>query len=103
MLIQADLSAADTSALRECVAAGEPLNPEVIEQVRKAWGITVRDGYGQTETTAQVGNPPGQPLKPGLDGPPAARLPGRAGRPDHRRARPGKARSASTCPAARSA
>jgi acetyl-CoA synthetase len=73
MLIQADLSAADTSALRECVAAGEPLNPEVIEQVRKAWGITVRDGFGQTETTAQVGNPPGQPLKPGSMGRP---LPG---------------------------
>ncbi len=73
MLIQADLSAADTHALRECVAAGEPLNPEVIEQVRKAWGITVRDGFGQTETTAQVGNPPGQPLKPGSMGRP---LPG---------------------------
>ena len=73
MLIQADLSAADTSRLRECVAAGEPLNPEVIEQVRKAWHITVRDGFGQTETTAQVGNPPGQPLKPGSMGRP---LPG---------------------------
>jgi acetyl-CoA synthetase len=73
MLIQADLSAADTSALRECVAAGEPLNPEVIEQVRKAWGITVRDGFGQTETTAQVGNTPGQSLKPGSMGRP---LPG---------------------------
>src|SRR5215468_5175319 len=59
MLIQSDLSAADVSTLRECVAAGEPLNPEVIEQVRRAWGITVRDGYGQTETTAQVGNTPG--------------------------------------------
>jgi acetyl-CoA synthetase len=68
MLIQADLSAADTSGLRECVAAGEPLNPEVIDQVRKAWGITVRDGFGQTETTAQVGNPPGQPVKPGSMG-----------------------------------
>jgi len=73
MLIQADLSAANVSALRECVAAGEPLNPEVIEQVRKAWGITIRDGYGQTETTAQVGNPPGQPLKAGSMGRP---LPG---------------------------
>jgi acetyl-CoA synthetase len=73
MLIQADLSAADTSALRECVAAGEPLNPEVIDQVRKAWGITVRDGFGQTETTAQIGNTPGQPLKPGSMGRP---LPG---------------------------
>src|SRR5215470_10250502 len=53
--------------------AGEPLNPEVIEQVRKAWGITVRDGFGQTETTAQVGNTPGQPVKPGSMGRP---LPG---------------------------
>jgi acetyl-CoA synthetase len=70
MLIQADLSAADIDVLRECVAAGEPLNPEVIDQVRKAWGITVRDGFGQTETTAQVGNPPGQPLKPGSMGRP---------------------------------
>src|SRR5215472_2092651 len=68
MLLQADLAAADVSALRECVAAGEPLNPEVIEQVRKAWGITVRDGFGQTETTAQVGNTPGQPVKLGSMG-----------------------------------
>jgi acetyl-CoA synthetase len=73
MMLQADLAAADVSALRECVAAGEPLNPEVIEQVRKAWGITVRDGYGQTETTAQVGNCPGQPVRPGSMGRP---LPG---------------------------
>ena len=73
MLIQADLGAADVSAMRECVAAGEPLNPEVIEQVRKAWGITVRDGFGQTETTAQVGNTPGQPVRAGSMGRP---LPG---------------------------
>ena len=73
MLIQADLGTADTSALRECVAAGEPLNPEVIDQVRKAWGITVRDGFGQTETTALVGNTPGQPVRPGSMGRP---LPG---------------------------
>ncbi|MGH3167242.1 MAG: AMP-binding protein [Trebonia sp.] len=73
MLIQADLSAADVTRLRECVAAGEPLNPEVIDKVRKAWGITIRDGFGQTETTAQIGNPPGQPLKPGSMGRP---LPG---------------------------
>ena len=73
MLIQADLAAAGTSALRECVAAGEPLNPEVIEQVRKAWGITVRDGFGQTETTAQVGNTPGQVVRAGSMGRP---LPG---------------------------
>src|ERR1700722_1795488 len=75
MLIQADLAAADVSALRECVAAGAPLNPQVIEQVRKAWGITVRDGFGQTETTAQVGNTPGQPVRAGSMGRP---LPGYA-------------------------
>jgi acetyl-CoA synthetase len=72
MLIQADLSAVEV-ALRECISAGEPLNPEVIEQVRAAWGLTVRDGYGQTETTAQIGNPPGQPVKLGSMGRP---LPG---------------------------
>ncbi|HZX03615.1 AMP-binding protein [Kribbella sp.] len=72
MLIQADLSAADVK-IRECISAGEPLNPEVIEQVRNAWDITIRDGYGQTETTAQIGNPPGQPVKLGSMGRP---LPG---------------------------
>ena len=56
--------------LRELASAGEPLNPEVIEQVRAAWGLTIRDGYGQTETTAQIGNPPGQKLKVGTMGRP---------------------------------
>jgi len=74
MLVQADLAAhRGRIPLREVVGAGEPLNPEVIERVRQAWGLTVRDGYGQTETTAQVGNPPGAPLKPGSMGRP---LPG---------------------------
>jgi acetyl-CoA synthetase len=59
--------------LREVVSAGEPLNPEVIERVRDAWGLTIRDGYGQTETTALIGNPPGQSVKPGSMGRP---LPG---------------------------
>ncbi len=60
-------------ALRELASAGEPLNPEVIEQVEKAWGLTIRDGYGQTETTAVIGNSPGQRVKPGSMGRP---LPG---------------------------
>ena len=72
MLIQNDLRAWRVS-LREVASAGEPLNPEVIGQVRDAWGLTIRDGFGQTETTAQVGNPPGQPVKPGSMGRP---LPG---------------------------
>ena len=72
MLIQEDLRRWPV-ALREVVGAGEPLNPEVIEQVKAAWGLTIRDGFGQTETTAQIGNPPGQRLKPGSMGRP---LPG---------------------------
>jgi acetyl-CoA synthetase len=72
MLVQQDLSKWQL-ALRELVGAGEPLNPEVIEQVQRAWGKTVRDGFGQTETTAQVGNPPEEPVKPGSMGRP---LPG---------------------------
>jgi acetyl-CoA synthetase len=73
MLVQEDLRAHPVPSLREVVGAGEPLNAEVIEQVQQAWGLTVRDGYGQTETSAQVGNPPGAPLKPGSMGRP---LPG---------------------------
>src|SRR6266498_1034785 len=72
MLIQTDL-AGWTLPLREVVGAGEPLNPEVIERVAKAWSITIRDGYGQTETTAQIGNSPGQPVRLGSMGRP---LPG---------------------------
>ncbi|HEX8905368.1 MAG TPA: AMP-binding protein, partial [Longimicrobiaceae bacterium] len=72
MLIGEELARWNTS-LREVVSAGEPLNPEVIERVRQAWGLTIRDGYGQTETTAQIGNPPGQPLQAGSMGRP---LPG---------------------------
>jgi acetyl-CoA synthetase len=72
MLIQQDLKSVQHS-LREVLGAGEPLNPEVIDQVRAAWGLTIRDFYGQTETSAQVGNPPNQPIKPGSMGRP---LPG---------------------------
>ena len=74
MLIQEPL-AEYTVSLRELLSAGEPLNPEVIDQVQRAWGLTIRDGYGQTETTAQIGNPPGQPVKRGSMGRP---LPGYA-------------------------
>jgi acetyl-CoA synthetase len=72
MLIQEDLSAWPVR-IRELISAGEPLNPEVIERVKNAWGVTIRDGYGQTETTALVGNSPGQKVKPGSMGRP---LPG---------------------------
>src|SRR5260221_7787058 len=72
MLIQEDLAAWPVK-VRELVGAGEPLNPEIIERVRRAWNITLRDGYGQTETTALIGNSPGQPVKAGSMGRP---LPG---------------------------
>jgi acetyl-CoA synthetase len=72
MMIQEDLSAYKVH-LREVVGAGEPLNPEIIERVKKAWNLTLRDGFGQTETTAQIANSPSQPMKPGSMGRP---LPG---------------------------
>lgn len=72
MLIQADLSRG-AGDLREAISAGEPLNPEVIGQVRKHWGMTIRDGYGQTEMTAVIANSPGGAVKDGAMGRP---LPG---------------------------
>ncbi len=74
MLINADLSGGSGS-LREVVGAGEPLNPEVIAQVDRAWGLRLRDGYGQTETTASVGNTPGSLVKPGSMGRPLPGMP----------------------------
>ena len=69
MLIQQDLAPwRERLHLREMVGAGEPLNPEVIQQVQDGLGIVIRDGFGQTETTAQVGNSPGQEVVPGSMG-----------------------------------
>ena len=72
ILIQQDLPKWRVK-LREANSAGEPLNPEVIDQIRRAWGLTVRDSYGQTETTMMIGNSPGQKVVPGSMGRP---LPG---------------------------
>ncbi len=66
-LIQHDLTQWKVS-LRACVAAGEPLNPEIIAQVEAQWWLTVRDGFGQTECAAMIGNTPGQPVTPGAVG-----------------------------------
>ncbi len=57
--------------LRDLASAGEPLNPEIIEKVRAAWGITIRDGFGQTENVCLLGNFPGQKVKPGAVGKPS--------------------------------
>jgi acetyl-CoA synthetase len=70
LLIQHDLERYRVH-LRELASAGEPLNPEVIDRVRDAWGRTIRDGYGQTETTLQVGNFVGQAVRAGSMGRPA--------------------------------
>nr|WP_231980648.1 AMP-binding protein [Tessaracoccus coleopterorum] len=64
MMIKANLGTRP-SALREAVGAGEPLNPEVISTVERAWGLTIRDGYGQTETTCSIGNAPVRSSAPG--------------------------------------
>jgi acetyl-CoA synthetase len=74
MLIQSDLGS-KPDGLREVLGAGEPLNPDVIAQVQRAWGLTIRDGFGQTETTLQVGNTPGQPVKAGSMGRPMPGVP----------------------------
>jgi acetyl-CoA synthetase len=74
MLINADLSAGP-GQLREVVGAGEPLNPEVISQVKRHWGLTIRDGFGQTETSVLVANAPGSPVKPGSMGLPLPGIP----------------------------
>lgn len=74
MLIKADLSGG-RGALRELLSAGEPLNPEVMDQVRRAWGLTIRDGYGQTELPLAVGNVPGMQVKPGSMGLPLPGVP----------------------------
>jgi acetyl-CoA synthetase len=69
MLIQETLSNWPVK-LRGVLGAGEPLNPEVIEQVKNAWGLTIRDGFGQTETTCAIGNSPGETIKFGSMGKP---------------------------------
>jgi acyl-CoA synthetase (AMP-forming)/AMP-acid ligase II len=74
MLIGADLGERP-AALREAIGAGEPLNPEVIGRVQRAWGLTIRDGFGQTETTAQVANTPGEEIKIGSMGRPLPGVP----------------------------
>src|SRR5215469_18410636 len=72
MLIKEDLRQPQFPALRTCTGAGEPLNPEVIEVWKKELGLTIRDGYGQTETIILVANLPDTETKPGSMGLPFA-------------------------------
>jgi len=55
-------------SLKQLVSAGEPLNPEIIERVRTATGLAIREGFGQTETTLQIGFFPGMEPRPGSMG-----------------------------------
>lgn len=71
MFVQQDLSAFTFSALRHCVGAGEPLNPEIIGTWKKATGLYIRDGYGQTETPILCGSFPPLEVRPGSMGKPA--------------------------------
>lgn len=68
-LIQEDLKSYNFS-LRQCVAAGEPLNPEIIEEWKAGTGILIRDGFGQTESTCMVANYPNAKVKFGSMGKP---------------------------------
>lgn len=68
MMVLGDLSKHDLSSLRHCTGAGEPLNPEVIKQWEDGTGLTIYDGYGQTETVLLVGNYRCMPIKPGSMG-----------------------------------
>ncbi|MCY4086651.1 MAG: AMP-binding protein [Actinomycetia bacterium] len=69
-LIQLDLAAVDLSGIRHAVAAGEPLNPEVIRVWKEATGRTIYDGYGQTETVNLIANYRCLPVRPGSMGKP---------------------------------
>ena len=70
MLVLEDLKSRDLSSLRHCTGAGEPLNAEVMKVWQDGTGLTIYDGYGQTETVLLVGNYRCMPVKPGSMGKP---------------------------------
>jgi acetyl-CoA synthetase len=71
MLILADLEKFDLQELRHCVSAGEPLNPEVIRVWKESTGLTIYEGYGQTELVLVIGTFPCMEAKPGSMGRPS--------------------------------
>jgi len=70
MMVLEDLKKIPTPDLRHCTSAGEPLNPEVMRQWEDGTGLTIYDGYGQTETVLLVGNYQCLPVRPGSMGKP---------------------------------
>jgi len=71
MLVLEDLAKYDLGSLRHCTGAGEPLNPEVMKVWEDGTGLTIYDGYGQTETVLLVGNFRCLPVRPGSMGKPS--------------------------------
>jgi acyl-coenzyme A synthetase/AMP-(fatty) acid ligase len=69
-IVLEELTGRSFPALRHVISAGEPLNPEVIESWREATGLTIREGYGQTETVCIVAMFPCLPIRPGSMGRP---------------------------------
>lgn len=70
-LIKEDLSQYNFSSLKHAATAGEALNPEVLVRFYEATGLTITEGFGQTETTMTIGNLYGEPIKPGSMGKPS--------------------------------
>ena len=70
MMVLLDLTKYDLESLRHCTGAGEPLNPEVMKEWEEGTGMTIYDGYGQTETVLLVANYRAIPVKPGSMGKP---------------------------------
>ncbi len=75
MLIKEDLSRYDLSSIQHATIAGEALNPEVFHQFRKATGLSLMEGFGQSETTVMIGNLVGMSPKPGSMGKPVPLYP----------------------------
>jgi acetyl-CoA synthetase/medium-chain acyl-CoA synthetase len=74
MFIQEDLKQYNLAAVRRCVSAGEPLNPEVIETWQRVFRLAIYEGYGQTESVCLVGTFPLLEVKPGSMGKPSPGL-----------------------------
>lgn len=70
-LIKEDISSYDLSSIKHCCMAGEPLNPEVFNRFRELTGLTLTEGFGQTETPVLCANFDGFEIRPGSTGKPA--------------------------------
>ncbi len=70
-LIKEDISKYDFSSIKHCCIAGEPLNPEVFYKFKELTGLTLTEGFGQTETPVILANYDGFTIKPGSTGKPS--------------------------------